>query len=358
MTDALNLFELEALANAQLEPMARDYYRSGAHDELTLARNQQAFRELCLHYRVLTGVGDRDLSTEVLGRKLSLPVITAPTAFHGLAHEHAELATAWGTAAAGSTMILSTLSNTDVERVAEAARGELWFQLYVYRDRAATKALVQRAEAAGAKALVLTVDAPLLGTRERDVRNGFHLRGDLDVRNLTAERMELPPAVQDSGLAAYFYRLLDPDLSWDDVAWLRSISSLPVLVKGIVRADDALLAVQHGASGIVVSNHGGRQLDTSPATIEVLPRIADAVQGAVPLLLDGGVRRGTDVVKALALGARAVLIGRPVLWGLTLGGKQGVERVYEMLRTELDLAMALCGAKTVADLDRGLITGG
>ncbi len=357
MTDALNLFELEALANQKLEPMARDYYRSGAHDELTLARNQQAFRELCLHYRVLTGVSDRDLSTEVLGRRLSLPVMTAPTAFHGLAHEHAELATAWGTAASGSTMILSTLSNTDVERVVEAARGELWFQLYVYRDREATKALVQRAEAAGAKALVLTVDAPLLGTRERDVRNGFTLRGDLDVRNLSGDRKDLPPAVRDSGLAAYFYQLLDPALSWDDVTWLRSITRLPVLVKGIVRADDALLAVEHGAAGVVVSNHGGRQLDTSPATIEVLPRIAEALDGRVPLLFDGGVRRGTDVLKAVALGARAVLIGRPVLWGLTLGGKQGVERVYELLRAEIDLAMALCGASTLAELDRSLITG-
>jgi 4-hydroxymandelate oxidase len=226
----------------------------------------------------------------------------------------------------------------------------------VYRDRGATRALVQRAQAAGCKALVLTVDAPLLGRRERDVRNRFTLPAGLMVKNLLADGMaSLPADIADSGLAAYFASLIDPALTWKDVAWLRSISDLPVLVKGIVRPDDAVRAIDNGASGIVVSNHGGRQLDTSPATISVLGPIADAVNGRVEILLDGGVRRGTDVVKALALGARAVLLGRPILWGLAADGERGVGTVLQMLRNEIDLAMTLCGCATIDSIGRDLL---
>ncbi len=250
---------------------------------------------------------------------------------------------------------MSTLSNTAIEDVVAAASGPVWFQLYVYKDRGATKALVQRAEAAGARALVVTVDAPLLGRRERDVRNKFALPAGLTVRNMFADASEVRAPSGESGLAAYFATLLDPALTWDAIGWLRSITKLPVIVKGIVRADDAVRAAEHGAAGIVVSNHGGRQLDASPPTIDVLARVVDAVAGRCEILLDGGVRRGTDVVKAIALGARAVLVGRPILWGLAAGGREGVAHVLAMLRRELDLAMALAGCPNIAAITRDLV---
>jgi 4-hydroxymandelate oxidase len=288
-----------------------------------------------------------------------MPILVAPTAFHCLATPEGERATARAAGAAGTVMILSTLSTTAIEDVVAAASGPVWFQLYVYRDRRATEGLVRRAEAAGCRALVLTVDAPLLGRRERDVRNRFRLPPGLAVANLLPEGYgEVPAAVADSGLAAYVSSFLDPALTWRDVAWLQSITELPVLVKGIVRPDDALRAAEAGAAGIVVSNHGGRQLDTSPATLDVLPEIADALaaQGhRIEVLMDGGIRRGTDVVKALALGAKAVLVGRPILWGLAADGEAGAARVLRLLRDELDLAMALAGAPTIADITRDLV---
>jgi 4-hydroxymandelate oxidase len=232
----------------------------------------------------------------------------------------------------------------------------LWFQLYVYKDRGATRALVERVEAAGCGALVLTVDAPVLGRRERDMRNQFRLPEGLRVENLNASGFgELPGVAAESGLAAYFATLLDAGLTWRDLDWLRSITRLPVLVKGIVRPDDAVRAVDHGASAVVVSNHGGRQLDTSPATIDVLEGIATAVAGRTEVLVDGGVRRGTDVLKALALGAKAVLVGRPVLWGLAVGGESGVVEVFDILRDELDRSLALLGCADVADVTRDLV---
>jgi 4-hydroxymandelate oxidase len=253
-------------------------------------------------------------------------------------------------------MCLSSLSNTRVEEICKAG-GDVWFQLYVYRDRGATAALVARAEAAGARAIVLTVDAPLLGRRERDVRNEFHLPEGLRVENMSAVAglAEVELRAASSGLASYFAEKLDPALTWKDVRWLRSITRLPVLVKGIVRPDDARRAADHGAHGIVVSNHGGRQLDGSPATAEVLGPIADAVQNRVEVLVDGGIRRGADVLRALSLGARAVLVGRPILWGLAIDGEAGARAVLETLRAELDHAMALAGCARVADATRDLV---
>jgi 4-hydroxymandelate oxidase len=281
-------------------------------------------------------------------------VLVAPTAFHKLAHKDGELASVRAAGDAGTVFILSTLSNTRVEDVVAAATCPVWFQLYVYRDRGATEALVRRVETAGCKALVLTVDAPLLGRRERDVRNRFALPPELGIENMHGyETVEKPAA--ESGLAAYFAELIDPSLTWEAVSWLRSITELPVIIKGIVRADDAARAVAAGAAGIVVSNHGGRQLDASPATIEVLPRVVDAVGGRAEVYLDGGVRRGTDIVKAVALGARAVLVGRPVLWGLAAAGRAGVAAALGVLRRELDLAMALCGCPDIASITRDLV---
>jgi 4-hydroxymandelate oxidase len=357
MKDALNLRDLEAAARAVLPAMAWDYYASGADDERALRRSVEAFEQIRLHYRVLVDVATRDLATTVLGERLALPIAIAPTAFHRLAHPDGELATVRAAGDAGTLMILSTLSNTAVERVVGAASGPVWFQLYVYRDRAATQALVQRVEAAGCRALVLTVDAPLLGRRERDVKNRFGLPPELGVENLHAAGYAPVPSAgtPDSGLAAYFAELLDPALTWDVLPWLRSITKLPILEKGIVRAADAVRADQRGAAGIVVSNHGGRQLDDSPATIDVLPRIADAVADRAEILLDGGVRRGADVIKAIALGAKCVLVGRPVLWGLAAGGREGVGAALGILRRELDLAMALCGCAGVASITRDLV---
>jgi 4-hydroxymandelate oxidase len=356
MTSALNLHELEALAHARLPQMAWDYYASGADDESCLRRNIEAFANYTLHYRVLVDVARRELATTVLGHRIAMPIIVAPTAFHKLAHPEGERATVQGAGDAGTLFVLSTLSTTAVEEVVAAAAGPVFFQLYVYKDRGATEALIHRVEAAGCRALVLTVDAPLLGRRERDVRNRFALPAHLAIENLHAQGYaKLPQQVADSGLAAYVAELLDPALTWDVIAWLRSVTKLPVLVKGIVRADDASRAMTEGAAGVVVSNHGGRQLDASPATIDVLARVVDAVAGRGDVLLDGGVRRGSDVIKAIALGARAVLVGRPVLWGLAADGRAGVAAALGILRRELDLAMALCGCPDVAAITRELV---
>ncbi|HVV84088.1 MAG TPA: alpha-hydroxy acid oxidase [Kofleriaceae bacterium] len=350
----LNLDELEAAARERLPPMAWGYYAGGADDELCLRGNCAAYRRWSLYHRVLVDVSRRELGTTVLGQPIALPIMVAPTAYHKLAHPEGEVATARAAAGAGTTMIVSTLSTTAVEDLA-ATGASLWFQLYVYRDRDATAALVERVERAGCKALVLTVDAPLIGRRERDVRNGFALPSHLRMENLRGERAQVPPSANDSGLAAWVSSHLDPALSWKDVAWLRGVTKLPILLKGVVRADDARRAVDHGVAGIVVSNHGGRQLDASPPTLDALPGVVEAVAGRAEVLVDGGVRRGSDVIKAIALGARAVLIGRPVLWGLAVDGAAGVAAVLAHLRAELDLAMALCGCASVADMTRDLL---
>lgn len=353
---ALNLRELEALARERLSAMAYDYYASGALDERTLRDNVEAWARIALHYHVLVDVSARDAATTVLGQRVSMPVLVAPTAFHKLACPEGEAATARAASRAGTVMVLSSLSNTRVEEVCAAAAGPVWFQLYVYKDRAATAALVARAEAAGARALVLTVDAPLLGRRERDVRNRFHLPPGLRVENMTAAGYgEVGEPDAESGLAAYVAAKLDPALGWKDVEWLRSITKLPLLVKGIVRPDDARRAADSGAAGVVVSNHGGRQLDGSPATADVLRPIVDATEGRVEVLVDGGVRRGADVLRAIALGARAVLLGRPILWGLAVDGEDGAFGVLETLREEIDQAMALAGCARIADATRALL---
>ncbi|HET6463952.1 MAG TPA: alpha-hydroxy acid oxidase, partial [Candidatus Krumholzibacteria bacterium] len=299
---------------------------------------------------------ERDTTTSVLGEKVSMPVLIAPTAFHRLAHADGELATARAAGKAGTIMIVSTLSNTAVEDIAATATGPLWFQLYIYKDRDATRDLVARVEAAGCSAIVLTVDAPILGPRERDVRNRFALPQGLSVQNLVAAGQGTVAGQESgSGLATYVSSFIDPSISWRDVEWLRSITRLPVIIKGIVRADDARRAVEAGASGIVVSNHGGRQLDALPATIDALPYVAVAVDNRAEVYVDGGIRRGLDVVKAMALGARAVLIGRPVLWGLAADGEHGVARVLDMLQREIDNTMGLCGCPRVESITADLL---
>lgn len=356
MDERINLFDFEAAARESLAPMARDYYASGAHDEITLRDNHAAYDRLSLYYRTLVDVSRRDLSLTLLGHRLSMPILVAPTAFQKLAHPDGEIATARAAGNAGTLMVLSTLSTCAIEEVRAEATGPTWFQLYVYKDRGASRALIARAEEAGCSGLVLTVDAPVWGRRERDVRNRFQLPEGLSVKNLMpAGKADFPGQPAGSGLAAYMAEMIDQSLSWADVDWLCSVTKLPVLIKGIVRGDDGARAVSHGASGVIVSNHGGRQLDTSPATIDALPRVVEGVGGRIPVLVDGGIRRGTDVVKALARGAQAVLIGRPVLWGLAADGEAGVAKVLEILRAELDLAMGLCGCPSLKEITCDLL---
>jgi 4-hydroxymandelate oxidase len=354
MTHPINVHEYELAAREALPPLVYDYYAGGAHDEVTLAANRGAYERLALRYHVLRDVSRRSLKTTVLGVPVSMPILVAPTAFHQLALPEGEAATARAAAAAGTVMTLSTLSTRTIEDVCREADGNLWFQLYVYRDREATRDLVQRARDAGCRALVLTVDAQVWGVRERDVRNRFTLPPGLRMVNLPAGKGTLPQ-VEGSGLAAYVNAAFDPALTWKDLEWLAAHAGIPVVLKGLVRGDDAVAALDHGAAAVVVSNHGGRQLDGSPATLDVLPEVVEAVDGHAPVLLDGGVRRGTDVLKALALGATAVQIGRPVLWGLSVDGEAGVRHVLEILRAELDLAMALCGASSVTELSPDLV---
>ena len=355
MTNFLNLDEVERVARERLGAMAYDYYVGGANDEVTVRENRLAYERLALRYHVLVDVRRRSTKTTVLGEEIDFPVLVAPTAFQRLACDAGEIATARAAAASRTIMILSTPSTCTIEDVG-AVPGPKWFQLYVYADRGLTRGLVDRAESAGMKAVVLTVDAPVLGRRERDLRNRFHLPDGIRLANVPSSgSVPLPTGPAESGLANLFASGIDAGLTWRDVEWLRSITRLPVLIKGIVRGDDARRAVDHGAAGIIVSNHGGRQLDTAIASVRALPEVAEAVDGRVEVLLDGGIRRGTDVVKAIALGARAVLLGRPVVWGLAAGGEEGAHRVLDLLKAEVDLAMALCGCPTVGDISRDLV---
>jgi len=351
----LNVKDYACIARTKLPRGVLDYYEGGALDEFTLRENTAAWEKLNLYYHVLAGVGPRQLATSVLGHPISMPIAVAPTAFHRLACDHGEIATAHAARQAGTLFILSSLSNTAMEAVFAEAASPRWFQLYIYRDRGITAELVQRAEAAGAEAIVFTVDAPGLGTRERDTRNSFRLPEGLKVENLAPLGKGDLPDVCGSGLAAYVQTNFKPDLSYEDLDWLCHTTRLPVIVKGIVRKDDARRAVEHGAKAIIVSNHGGRQLDTSVSTCEALPHVAETVGSSCEVYVDGGVRRGSDVLKAIALGARVVLVGRPILWGLTISGEHGAAQVLEILRRELDEAMLLCGCTHLNDINSSLL---
>jgi 4-hydroxymandelate oxidase len=352
---AINLLELETQARELLPQTAYDYYAGGANDEITLRDNRVAFERIKLLPRILVDVSERQMGTTALGEAVSMPILIAPTALQGLAHQEGEIATVKAAGGAKTLMTLSTVSTSSIEDVMAVATGPVWFQLYVFKDRAVSASLVRRAESAGCKAIVVTVDVPLLGRRERDVRNQFKLPDNLSAGNLLPRGIPAPGGAAGYGTTLEISSHFDPALTWKDIEWLAGITNLPVLVKGVMRSDDALLAIHHGASGIIVSNHGARQLDTMPATIAVLPGIVDAVAGAVEVYVDGGIRRGTDALKAIACGARAVFIGRPVLWGLACGGEGGVRYVLEMMRQEFDLAMALSGCPTLNSITRDLI---
>jgi 4-hydroxymandelate oxidase len=353
---AINLFGYEQLAKEHLSQMAFDYYSSGAWDEVTLRDNLAAFTRVKLRPKMLVDVSKINLTTQVLGESLQLPLLIAPMAFQCLADPEGEIATALAAEIAGVGMVLSTLATKSLEEVATVAKGLQWFQLYIHKDQGLTQALVQRAYTAGYKAICLTVDAPMLGKRERDQRNEFTLPPGLHPANLTnISGLDIPQASGESGLLTYFAQQINPAVTWKDLEWLQSLSPLPLVVKGILRADDAVRAVEYGAQAIVVSNHGGRQLDGAIASLDALPDIIAAVDGKAEVLLDGGIRRGTDILKALAYGAKAVLIGRPVLWGLAVAGKIGVSHIISLLQDELNLAMALSGCASLGDIDSSLV---
>jgi 4-hydroxymandelate oxidase len=339
--------DFERRAAEVLPPGPLGYYTGGAGEEITLRDNVAAWQRLALRPRVMVDCAVCDPSTTVLGRSLSHPVIVAPTAFHALASAEGEAATARAAAATDTPFCLSTLSTTGVVELATRAPAvRRWFQLYVFKDRGVTREVVAAAVDHGYEALVLTVDVPVFGTRERDMRSGFALDENMPIPNVAAAGARGTLSLKDVGA------LIDPSLTWDTVGDLAADSGLPVLVKGVLTPEDARHALDSGAAGIVVSNHGGRQLDTVLSGADALPAVVDEVGNELDVLVDGGIRRGTDVLKALALGARAVLVGRPVLWGLAVGGEEGVRRVLELLLADVVTSLTLAGAPRAAELDR------
>ena len=358
----VSLADHEERARQQLDDNAWAYFSGGAADEITLRANPAAWSQLPLQPRVLRALVGGHTRTTLLGRTLAHPILLAPVAFQCLAHPDGERATAFAAAALGAGLVLSTQSSTPVEVVAQALRGDpgsgpLWFQLYLQHDRGFTRSLVQRAEAAGCEALVLTVDAPASGVRDRERRAQFRLPPGISAVHLAGLAPSPAPQLAP-GQSALFDALLHQAPTWDDVQWLQSITRLPVLLKGILHPDDARQAATLGVAGLIVSNHGGRTLDTAPATAAVLPQVVQAVRAidnSLPVLVDGGIRRGTDVLKAMALGASAVLVGRPAIHGLANAGAAGVAHVLRLLRDELEVAMALTGCATLADASPALL---
>jgi isopentenyl diphosphate isomerase/L-lactate dehydrogenase-like FMN-dependent dehydrogenase len=346
VSEPLNAWDFERLAEGKVEAGPWGYFAGGAGDERTMAENLAAFGRWHLRPRMLVDVASVSTTVTILGDEMSTPVLVAPTAFQYLAHPDGDLAMARGAAAAGTVMCLSTLGGASPAQLAEAAPGaRQWLQLYWSRDRGFTQSLVESAADAGFDAIVLTVDLPAAGRRERDVRAAFEIPSDLPLPNL-AEHLG------GGDFHATLGEVVDPTVTWRDLEWLRSVSRLPLLVKGILTEEDAQLACEHGVEGVIVSNHGGRQLDGAPASLDALPEVVEAVAGRCLVLMDGGIRRGTDVATALALGAQGVLVGRPALWGLAVDGEDGVRRVLELLRAEVELALRLLGCATPSAITR------
>jgi 4-hydroxymandelate oxidase len=339
------LDDLEARARELLSEVAYDYYAGGAGQEVTLRANQQAWQELTIRPRVLRDVSAVDVAVDVLETRLPHPILVAPMGFHRLGHPEGELATAAAAEETGSLMVVSSRSSTELEEITRAAPGaKLWFQVYVLRDRFWTLELIARAKDAGCSALVVTGDTPFVGEKTRPSQRDFEIPEDIYMVN----RSRLEPAVENGDWQ-------DPSVTFDIIGWLREESKLPVVVKGVLRGDDAQACVAAGASAVVVSNHGGRQLDGVIATARALAEVAQAVGESGEVYVDGGIRSGLDALRALALGARAVLVGRPVLWGLVTGGRPGVRGVLERMREELEAAAALAGAASISEITRDLI---
>lgn len=378
MATHASIEDLRKSARRRLPKFVFDFVDGGAGDEVTMRRNIEAFADLVLRPNQLVDVSKRSTSTVVLGEQVSLPILLAPTGLQRLVHRRGELEAAAGAGDAGTIYTVSTASGFSLEQIADAANGPLWFQLYLWRDRAVVSNLVERAQRAGYTTLVLTVDVPQVAVRDRDIRNGMSVPPRITAQNIfqgavhprwtrefltgpgiTFKNIEgLVTGDANKGMALMAYansELTNPGATWDEVDWLRGIWPGKLVVKGVLTDVDALRAVDHGADGVIVSNHGGRQLDGSAATMHALPEVVAAVGASVEVLLDGGVRRGVDVIKAIALGAKAVMIGRPYWWGLSLAGRAGVTNVLEILRRELDIALALTGRPTIESIDRSVL---
>jgi 4-hydroxymandelate oxidase len=354
------LTDFEPVAKQRMLPMAWEYITGAAADEITVKGNREAYQKMRLKPHVLVDVSALDTRVTLFGKQHAFPILLAPTSYHKLAHPEGELATVRGAGAADTTMVVSSFATTTIEDISAAAKSPLWFQLYVQHDHGFTRDLVQRAEAAGCQALCVTVDTPVGGARNREQRASFTLPQGLDQANLRDLKID-GVKMADRTLShrpsehSIFSAVLDPSLTWKDIEWIRSYAKIPVLLKGVLNPEDADRAVKSGASGIIVSNHGGRNLDTVPATAEALPLVVEKVSGRVPVLVDGGIRRGTDVLKALALGANAVLIGRPYLYALSVAGDAGVAKVLEILHSEFQMAMALIGRPNIKSIDRSVL---
>lgn len=347
------LTDYEPYARERLDENAWAYLHSGAADEMTFRANRSAFERYLLQGRVLSEVRGGNTRLQLLGQTLQHPILLAPVAYQRLFHPEGELATVRAAAAMEAAMVVSTLASHTLEDMAHSAQSPLWFQLYFQPDREFTLQLVRRAESAGYQALVVTVDAPIAGIRNREQRAGFCLPPEVGAVNLQGMRQPQVPLAE--GQSVVFDGLMVHAPTWRDIERLRQLTDLPLILKGITHPEDAQMALELGVNGLIVSNHGGRTLDTLPATLDLLPAMATAVQGRVPLLLDGGIRRGTDILKAMALGADAVLIGRPFIYGLATAGALGVAHVLRLLREELEVAMALTGCRTLADINASLL---
>ncbi|KAJ0531270.1 putative (S)-2-hydroxy-acid oxidase [Helianthus annuus] len=347
--EEVNVKEYQELAKQALPKMYYDFFAGGSEDQHTLKENVEAFQRITLRPRILVDVSKIDMSTTILGYKTSAPIMIAPTSLHQLAHPQGEILTAKAAAACNVIMGLSFSSTCTIEEVASSCNAVRFFQLYMYKRREISALMVKRAEINGFKAILLTVDSPKLGRREADIKNKMIAPQLKNFEGLVSTEVH---DSEGSNLEAYASRTLDPSFSWKDIAWLKSITNLPILIKGVLTREDVIKAMEIGVEGVIVSNHGARQLDYVPATIDALEEVVLAVQGRIPVLFDGGIRRGTDVFKALALGAQAVMVGRPIVFGLAAKGEYGVKRVIEMLKDELELTMALSGCPTLNDITR------
>ncbi len=350
-TEPINLYELEAMAERSLEPNEWDYVAGGATDEITIARTRSVFDHIALRPRMLAGIPGADLGATVLGERIAAPFMLSPCGSHKRAHPDGELATARGAAAAGTILAVSANCSYPPEEIARAADGPHWYQTYFYRDREQTADRVKMAEDNGYSAICVTLDAVWPPKRERNIRNSYQRLPRADEAKIGGPEKEL--AKFNAGISSR--SRVDPGATWDYVAWLRSVTNLPIVFKGVITAEDAALCAEHGVDGLIVSNHGGRNLDTTIPTIEALPEVARAAGGKVEVYLDGGIRRGTDVVKALALGANAVMLGRPLFWGLAYAGDQGVAHMLDILRDEVETTMVMCGKGRVEDIGPDLI---
>jgi 4-hydroxymandelate oxidase len=350
----INLFEFETFAKERLPKEEFDYIAGGATDEISVERNRRAFESIALRPRVLRDVSHPDLSTTVLGKKVSFPVLLAPCGGHTKAHPEGERATYRAAAACGTIFAVSANASIIFEELAQAATGRLWLQLYPFRDREVTKSWLNRAKDAGYEALCVTLDSQWPPKRERNIRNNYkRVRA---INFLVATPGETRKTEPDKAVPRGPGGGGDPAATWKDLEWIKSQTDLPVVAKGIMTGEDVEECAEIGLDGVIVSNHGGRHLDNTLATIEVLPEAVDAARGRLEILLDGGIRRGADVVKAIALGAKAVFIGRPLFWGLAVDGEQGVVRVLEILREEIEITLAKCGRPTIASIDPTVVT--